>query len=351
MLRRRFLNPLVWCCRRLKRISPTPLFCVCVCVSFVARFRVLYWGGGGGPLVLLSALFYVFLVIYPFMYFGCFFLFSSLCLLSLLFLFALFRFCVLSLSLLPLLVLFLCLLLFPLLISGPFLCLLCSLFFLRLFFSYLFLSSSSSLSFPFWFLLLLSPLAPLSRLSLPFLLLLPFLLFLLRLPPLFSLPLSSPFLSFYPLLPFLLAILPSRLSSLPLWWFPLLPLAFLSLAFAFSQSAFLGCSGASLCFSCWCFRSRSSLFGPVSLSSLLISRQLLLVPLLLLLLSSSRLFRILPLLCFFFLFLLLLGSFQSPLLLCLSLRLLFPRLRSISLLPLFLSLLLFGSAGGGLSPA
>ena len=51
-----------------------------------------------------------------------------------------------------------------------------------LFLPLLFPSSSSSFSFPFWF-LLLSPLAPLSRilsrLSLPFLLLLPFLLFLL----------------------------------------------------------------------------------------------------------------------------------------------------------------------------
>ena len=35
--------------------------------------------------------------------------------------------------------------------------------------------------------------------------------------PLFSLPLSSPFLSLSPLPPFMLAILPSRLSSLPLW--------------------------------------------------------------------------------------------------------------------------------------
>ena len=55
----------------------------------------------------------------------------------------------------------------------PFLRLLCSLFFLRLFFSSLFSSFPSplsSFSFPFWF-LLLSPLAPLSRLSLPFLLL------------------------------------------------------------------------------------------------------------------------------------------------------------------------------------
>ena len=86
---------------------------------------------------------------------------------------------------------------------------------------------------------------------------------------------------------------------------------------------------------------------PVSLSSLLISRWLLLVPLLLILLSSSQLFLILPLMCLFFLFLLLLGSFQSPLLLCLSLRLLLPRLRSTSLLPLFLSLPLFGSTGGG----
>ena len=65
------------------------------------------------------------------------------------------------------------------LISWPFLRLLCSLFFLRLFLSSFFSSfpsSSSSFSFPFWFHLLPSPLAPLPRLSLPFLLLLPFLL-------------------------------------------------------------------------------------------------------------------------------------------------------------------------------
>ena len=112
--------------------------------------------------------------------------------------------------------------------------------------------------------------------------------------------LSSPFLSLYSLLPFKLAMLPSRLSSLPLWWVPLLPLCLLSLWLSFSLSLRFWVVWSSLCFSCWCFRSQGSPFVPVSLSSLLISRRLLLVPLLLLL-SSSRLFLIFPLLCLFFL--------------------------------------------------
>ena len=75
--------------------------------------------------------------------------------------------------------------------------------------------------------------------------------------------------------------------------------AFLAFGFRFLSVCVFGLFWSSLCFSCWCFRSRGSPFVPVSLSSLIISRRLLLVPLLLLL--SSRLFLIFPLLCFFFL--------------------------------------------------
>ena len=80
-------------------------------------------------------------------------------------------------------------------------------------------------------------------------------------------------------------------------------------------------------------------------SSPLISHRLLLVPLLLLL-SSSRLF-LLPLLCLFFLLFFALGSFLSPLLLCLSLRLLLTRLRSPSLIPLSSAFLSLAPLGGG----
>ena len=163
----------------------------------------------------------------------------------------------------------------------------------------LFPSSSSSFSFPFWF-LLLSPLAPLSQLSFPFLLRLPFLLFLL-----YPLP-SSLFL-------FRLCFFPSTLFFPSCWLFFLLVcltprylfdgflfflFAFLAFGLRFLSVCVFGLFWSSLCFSCWCFRSRGSPFVPVSLSSLLISRRLLLVPLLL---SSSRLFLIFPLLCLFFL--------------------------------------------------
>ena len=199
--------------------------------------------------------------------------------------------CFVSLSLLPLLALFLCLLLlFPLVISWPFVRLLCSLFFLRFFFSSLFSSSSSSFHSHFGFFSLLWPL---------------FLSFLF--------PFSSSCLSFSS--SFVLSPLLS--SSFVSVSFPLPSSSFSSVlclfgGFLFFLFAFLafglhclsvcvfGLFWSSLCFSCWCFRSRGSPFVPVSLSSLLISRRLLLVPLLLLL-SSSRLFLLFPLLCLFFL--------------------------------------------------
>ena len=250
---------------------PSPLF-LCVCVSFVARFGVLYCGGG--PLVLLSALLYVFPVLCPFTCFGCCFLCYSFSLfafspLSLLFPFPFF--CFVSLSLLPLLVLFLCLiLLFPLLLSWPFLRLLCFLFFLRLFFSSLFpsfpSSSSSFFSFPFWFLLLLSHLAPLSQLSLPFLLLLPFFLFLLRPLPsflfLFRLRFFPSFLLFPSCWLFFLLVCPRCLFGGFLFAFLAFGLRFFSV-FAFG---FLWCFSVFRVLVCsvpeFCFHACISVFSP-----------------------------------------------------------------------------------------
>ena len=281
---------------------PSPPFFVSV--SFVARFRVLYWGEGG---VSLSSPFGFVICVYcdyPFTCFGyfllCFLLFVGfLSSFSLPFLLV---FCFVSFLLLPLLVLFLCLLLlFPLVVSWPFLRLLCSLFFLRLFFSSLFSSSPPSplphppfrSRFGFFFSLLWP-------FFLGFLFFLPFLLFLLC-----PLP-SSLFI-------FRLRFFPSTLFFPSCWLFFLLVclrclfggflfflFAFLAFGFCFLSVCIFGLFWSSLCFSCWCFRSWGSPFVPVSLSSLLISRRLLLVPLLLLL-SSSWLFLIFPLLCLFFL--------------------------------------------------
>ena len=179
--------------------------------------------GGGVPLVLPSVLLCVFTVIIPFRV-----LVISLCVffscwLSLLFLFALFRFSVLFL--------FRCFLFsfsffasfssFLLLFLGlSFVC-----FVLSSFFDFSFPPSSPLPLLPLSLLLLFVPVlgssslssgpsfSAFSSLSPP--------LALPSLPPLssplFSLHLSSPFLSLCPLLPFMLAILPSRLSSLPLW--------------------------------------------------------------------------------------------------------------------------------------
>ena len=170
----------------------------------------------------------MFPVIYPFTCFGCFFLcFLLLFAFSPLLLLCPFLFCLSfaasscrSLSLPP----------SPL--SSSFLALPSSALFSLLSSSFLFLplllfpsfpSSSSSFSFPFWVLLLLSPLAPLSWLSLPFLLLLPSLLFLLR-------PLSSSLflfrLRFFPSTLFFPSCSLFFLLVCPryLWWFPLLPL-------------------------------------------------------------------------------------------------------------------------------
>ena len=151
---------------------------------------------------------------------------SSLCWFSLLFIFALFHFSVC--------ILFCCFLFsFSFFASSSSFLLFCiDLFFLCFvlssFFGFLFPPSSPlpsfpspspSCSFPLWF-LLLSPLNPLSHLlsqfSLHFLLLLPFrFFFLCPLTP-FSL-IRLRFLSLSPLPPFMLTILPSCLSSLPLW--------------------------------------------------------------------------------------------------------------------------------------
>ena len=214
-------------------------------------------------------------------------------------------------------------------------------------------SPSSSFSFPFWF-LLLSPLAPLSRLlsrlSLPFLLLLPFLLFLLC-----PLP-SSLFL-------FRLRFFPATLFFPSCWLFFLLVcprylfcgflfflFVLLAFGFRFLLVCVFGLFWPSLCFSCWCFWSRGFPFVPVSLSSLLISRRLLLVPLLLLL-SSSRLFLVFPLLCLFFL----LFFYFVPscrLCCCASLSPAPSYFASLSFAhSSVLSLPLCGGGGGGLAPA
>ena len=118
---------------------------------------------GGFSLSFPSVLLYIFIMIILDMFWLFVFVFSSLvgflppCPFPV--------FCFVSISLLPLLVLFLCLLLlFPLVLSEPLLRLLCSLFFLRLFFSSpfssspLFPSPSSSFLFPFFFFFLLWPL-------------------------------------------------------------------------------------------------------------------------------------------------------------------------------------------------
>ena len=195
------------------------------------------------------------------------FVFSSLCWLSLLFLFALFRFSVLFL--------FSCFLFsfsffasfsffFLLFLGLSFVCFVLSSFFgfsfppssplplLPLFLLFVPVLVSSSLSSGPSFSAFSSLSPPLAFPSLPPLS-----------SPLFSLPLSSPFLSLYPLLPFTLAILPSRLSSLPLWWFPLLPLCLLSLWPSLSLSVHSWVVLVLLCVS------RVGVFGPgVLLSSL-----------------------------------------------------------------------------------
>ena len=200
-------------------------------------------------------------------------------------------------------------------------------------------SPSSSFSYPFWF-LLLSPLAPLSQLSLPFLLLLPFRLFLFCPSPLFfSLHLLPPFLFLYPLLPFMRAILPSHLSSLPLCSVPLLPLCLLSLWLSVSLSLRFWVVLVFSVFLVWVFSVPGFSFRPcVSF----FSPHFLLAPSC----AFASVFSALPYLPSsvpLLSIVLLLGTFLSPLLLCLSLRLLLPRLRSPSLIPLF-----GGGGGGGL---
>ena len=288
----------------------------------------------------------MFPVICPFTCFGCCFLcysFSFVCFLSSFSSFPFF--CFASLSLLPLLILFLCLiLLFPLLLSWPFLSLLCSLFFLRLFLPLLLFLILLLFVPVFWF-LLLSPLGPLSRLSLPFLLLLLFLLFLLRLLPsflfLFRLRFFPPFFFFPSCWLFFLLVCPRCLFG-GLFFFLF---AFLAFGLRFFSVFALGFSGASLC-------SRVGVFGPGVLFSCLY--------LCLLFLSLVCCFSC-P--CFWF-FCLLLGSSFSCLF-CASFCFffcLFPSSRlcgcvslsgsgsfflGFALLPLSLCLPLFGSAGGG----
>ena len=300
---------------------------------------------GGFSLSSPSGLLYVFIVIILLHVLIILFCVSSLFWLSLLFLFALFRVSV-------------CFLFHCFLFSFSFFASFSSflLFFLDLSFICFVLSSffgfsfppssplpsfpSSSFSFPFWF-LLLSPLTPLSRLLSGLSLAFP------SLPPLSSHPFS--------LFLFRLRFFPSTLFLPFCWLFCLLIcprclfgeflfflFVFLAFGFRFLSVCVLG--SPLLCvFSCWYFRSRGSPFVPVSLSSLLISRGLLLVPLLLLL-SSSRLFLIFPIRCLFFLlFFYLVPSSR------LSLRLLLPRLRSPSLIPLssaFLSSAPPGRGGG-----
>ena len=276
-----------------------------MCVSFVARFRVLCWGGGGS----LSSPFGVIICVYcdyPFTCFGYFFL---------------------------------CFLLFVGFLSSF------SLPFSGFLFCFSFAASSSrSLSLP------PSPLSSCSFLAFPSSALFSS-FFGFSFPP--SSPLPHPpfrsrfgfffsllwplFLGFlFPFLLFLLCPLPSSLFFL---------FVFLAFGFRFLLVCVFGLFWSSLCFSCWCFQSRGSPFVPVSLSSLLISRRLLLLPLLLLL-SSSRLFLIFPLLCLFFLFFFYFVP-SCRLCCCASLS---PAPSSASLSfahSSVLSLSLFGSAWGG----
>ena len=275
-------------------------------------------------------------------------MFSSLCWLSLLFLFALFRFSVLFL--------FRCFL-FSFSFFASFSSFL--LLFLGLSFICFVLSSSFGFSFPpspplpllpLFLILLFVPVLVSSSLSSGpsfsasfsvFSSLSPTLAFPSLPPlssPLFFLPLLSPFLSLYSLVPFMLAILPSRQSSLPLWWFPLLPLCILSLWPSLSLSLRFWVVLVLLCVS------RVGVFGPGVLLSYMY----------LCLLSSSLVGSFLCL-CFCFFCLLLSSSLSS--LFCYSSTWFLPVASaavplspapssSTSLLPLFLSLSLFGSAGG-----
>ena len=197
-------------------------------------------------------------------------------------------------------------------------------------------SPSSSFSFPFWF-LLLSPLTPLSRLlsrlSLPFLLLLPFRLFLLcPLTPFlsssfvsvsFPLPSSSLHAGYSSFLSVLAASLVSSSSSSLSSW---------PMAFGLSQSAFwvlllfsvfsrVGIFGHGVLIrSCVSFFSPHFSWAPSCAFA-----------------SPSVFFSALPYLPYsvpLLSIVLLFVSFLSSLLLCLSLRLLLPRLRSPLLIPL-----------------
>ena len=160
---------------------------------------------------------------------------------------------------LPLLPLFLILLFVPVLVSS-------SISSGRFFLGFLFPFSSSCLSFS-------SSFCPL-----------PSSLFLFRLL----------FFPFYPLLPFLLAILPSRLSSLLLWWFPCLPLCLLSLWPSLSLSLRFWVVLVILCVS------HVGVFGPGVLLSYLY-----------LCLLSSSLVGSFSCLCLCFFYLLLGSSFSS----------------------------------------
>ena len=238
---------------------PPPNFCVCVCVSFLARFRVLC-GGGGFPLVLPSVLLYVFtVIIFLRVLVISFCVFFSLLAFSPLSLCPFPVFCCIPLSLLPLLILFLCLLLlFPLVLSWPFLHLLCSLFFLRLFFSSLFSSPPSPLPpppfrsrFGFFFSLLwplfLSFLFPFSSSCLSFSSSSSCLSFSSSF--VLSLLLSSSFVSVSSALPSSSLHAGSSSFSSVLaasWWVPLLPLCLLSLWLSFSISLRFGLFWSSL---------------------------------------------------------------------------------------------------------
>ena len=270
-------------------------------------------------------------------------------------------FCFVSISLLP-----------PLVLSLPppplsycsfltFLPLICSLFFLRLFFSSLFSSSLLPLSPILLFIPVVvssfssdpsfSPFFSIfSSLSTP--LAFPFLPPLSSHPHFFSLPLSSLFLSLSPLPPFMLATLPSHLSSLPLVSSSSSSLSPGSLLFPFSDYGFASFSASSssrplslsppplLPSSVSLTSSSSSNVASSSFSaSLPLPPPVFLLLLLLLLLSPlSPLFRLRLLFILLLAFLLFLLLLLVSLLLLLRFLLLFPLPLFSRLLPLCLSL-------------